>query len=126
MEVVIKKIINCETNLKFVRQREDGCLDIPDYILYAVSEEGELYQLPGWRWCKVWQLGEKIEIDDKEDWTTSLVYEDLDRYYSFWMQKGYAEEDAIDEVKYFVEKARKQLPYLYMYEGVQEWMETEQ
>ena len=33
---IVKEIINCETNTKFIRVREDGFIDIPDVIFYVL------------------------------------------------------------------------------------------
>lgn len=38
---IVKEIINCETNTKFIRVREDGFIDIPDVIFYVLYESGE-------------------------------------------------------------------------------------
>ena len=37
---IIKEIINCETNKKFVRVHDDGFIDIPDVIFYVLYESG--------------------------------------------------------------------------------------
>ena len=38
---IVKKIINCETNKKFIRVHDNGFIDIPDVIFYVLYESGE-------------------------------------------------------------------------------------
>lgn len=38
---IVKEIINCETNTKFVRVHDDGSIDIPDVIFYVLYESGD-------------------------------------------------------------------------------------
>ena len=38
---IVKEIINCETNTKFVRVHDDGFIDIPDVIFYVLYESGD-------------------------------------------------------------------------------------
>lgn len=38
---IIKEIINCETNKKFIEAHDDGRIEIPDVIFYVLYESGD-------------------------------------------------------------------------------------
>lgn len=39
---IIKEIINCETNKKFIKVHDDGRIEIPDVIFYVLYENVEI------------------------------------------------------------------------------------
>lgn len=38
---IVKKIINCETNTKFIKAHDDGRIEISDVIFYVLYESGD-------------------------------------------------------------------------------------
>ena len=38
----IKQIINCESNRKFIAVTQEGGIYVPDFILYCLTEDGEV------------------------------------------------------------------------------------
>ena len=116
---IIKQIINCETNTKFVKVIEDRCIEIPDVIFYVLYESG-CTDIEG---C---HLGDKYpyitgEVDHDGVRLQSFLYGDLiDNYFNYLV--GEERDDALDTVKSFVEEARKILPYLRIDKSVDEWL----
>ena len=116
---IIKQIINCETNTKFVKVIEDRCIEIPDVIFYVLYESG-CTDIEG---C---HLGDKYpyitgEVDHDGVRLQSFLYGDLiDNYFNFLVGEEW--DDALGSVKAFVKKARRKLPHLYIDESVDEWL----
>ena len=116
---IIKQIINCETNTKFVKVIEDRCIEIPDVIFYVLYESG-CTDIEG---C---HLGDKYpyitgEVDHDGVRLQSFLYGDLiDNYFNFLVGEEW--DDALGSVKAFVKAARRKLPHLYIDESVDEWL----
>ena len=120
---IIKEIINCETNKKFVRVHDDGFIDIPDVIFYVLYESGET-DVVG---CILGDVYPQI-AEELDDWIKDshplgfLCLESLKEYFNSieYLYKDVTERTRV--VKAFVEKAKKLLPYLDIDKSVDEWM----
>lgn len=116
---IIKEIINCETNTKFIRVRDDGYIDIPDVIFYVLYESGDT-DVVG---CCLGDAYPQIagEVDDvfKTVLLGFLIGDTIDDYYNYLEGEC---DDALDSVKAFVKEAKKLLPYLRIGKSVDEWM----
>lgn len=116
---IIKQIINCETNTKFVKVIEDRCIEIPDVIFYVLYESG-CTDIEG---C---HLGDKYpyitgEVDHDGVRLQSFLYGDLiDNYFNYLV--GEERDDALGSVKAFVKEIKKLLPYLRIDKSVDEWL----
>lgn len=120
---IVKEIINCETNTKFIRVREDGFIDIPDVIFYVLYESGET-DVVGCIFGDVYpQIAE--ELDDWIKDSHSLGFLCLESLKEYFNSIEYLHRDVTERtrvVKAFVEKAKKLLPYLDIDKSVDEWM----
>lgn len=116
---IIKQIINCETNTKFVKVIEGRYIEIPDVIFYVLYESGYT-DVEG---CHLGDGYPHIggEIDHDGVRLLGFLNGDLiDNYFNFLV--GEVWEDALGSVKAFVKKARRKLPHLYIDESVDEWL----
>lgn len=116
---IIKQIINCETNTKFVKVIEGRYIEIPDVIFYVLYESGYT-DVEG---C---HLGDKYpyitgEVDHDGVRLQGFLNGDLiDNYFNFLVGEEW--DDALGSVKAFVKEARRILPHLYIDESVDEWI----
>ena len=61
---IVKEIIKCEKNTKFVRVHDEGSIDIPDVIFYVLYESGDT---EGVGWCRgegYPQIGGEVDEED--------------------------------------------------------------
>lgn len=115
---IVKEIINCETNTKFVRVHDDGLVDIPDVIFYVLYESGRT-DVIGYCIGEIYpHIAEKV--DNKDYYLNSCLYMELIDQYLNYLDVGY--ERALVDIKAFVKEAKKLLPYLYIDKSVDEWM----
>lgn len=102
---IIKEIINCETNKKFIRVHDNGLIDIPDVVGCCL---GDVYpQIAG-------------EVDDEGCHLLGFLegyY--VDEYFNYLEGEC---DDALGSVKAFVKEIKKLLPYLRIDKSVDEWM----
>ena len=118
---IIKEIINCETNKKFVRVHDDGFIDIPDVIFYVLYESGDT-DVVG---CCIGEGYPQIagEVDNEDCRLLGVLTEiTIDDYFDY--RKGINDNEvyAVGAVKAFVEEAKKSLPLLRIDKSVDEWM----
>lgn len=122
---IVKKIINCETNTKFIRVRDNGDIDIPDVIFYVLYESGET-DVVGCILCDEYpQIAE--ELDDWIKDSHLLGFLGSERLGMYFNHIEYLHKDVAERTRYikaFVEKAKKLLPYLDIEKSVDEWMKT--
>ena len=120
---IVKKIINCETNTKFIRVHDNGLIDIPDVIFYVLYESGRT-DVVGCRLGEVYpQIAEELISWIKDSHLLRfLCLESLKKHSDSieYLHRDVAERTR--EVKALVEKAKKLLPYLYIDKSVDEWM----
>lgn len=120
---IVKKIINCETNTKFIRVHDNGFIDIPDVIFYVLYESGET-DVVGYVLGELYpQIGEELDSWNKDSHPLGyLCLESLKEYFNSieYLYKDVAERTRV--VKAFVEKVKKLLPYLCIDKSVDEWM----
>ena len=125
MEEVVKQIINCETNTKFVAIYENGFIYIPEVIVYYVTNlnctvgTGERFEdeLPyvGARCCG----GQNYTL------TSMIEKRHLEKFISYRQEEdGDTEAYAIQELKDKILYAKKSLPYLYIDKSVEDWLKT--
>ena len=115
---IVKEIINCETNTKFVRVHDDGSIDIPDVIFYDLYESGDT-DVVG---CCIGEGYPQIagEVDDEDCRLLGVLTEiTIDDYFNY-LEGSY--DDAVGAVKAFVEEAKRTLPLLRIDTSVDEWM----
>ena len=115
---IVKEIINCETNTKFIRVREDGFIDIPDVIFYVLYESGDT-DVVG---CCIGEGYPQIagEVDDEDCRLLGVLTEiTIDDYFNY-LEGSY--DDAVGAVKAFEEEAKRTLPLLRIDTSVDEWM----
>ena len=116
---IIKEIINCETNTKFVKVYDDGRIEIPDVIFYVLYESGDT-DVVG---CCLGEGYPQIagEVENEEcHLQGSLEGDSLDDYLNYMYDDF---DEAVSSVKTFVKEAKKLLPYLCIEKSVDEWME---
>lgn len=103
---IIKEIINCETNKKFVKTHDDGRIEIPDVIFYVLYESGDT-DVVG---CCLGDVYPQIagEVDNEDSRLLGFLEGECD--------------DALGSVKAFVKEIKKLLPYLRIDKSVDEWM----
>ena len=103
---IVKKIINCETNTKFIRVHDNGFIDIPDVIFYVLYESGDT-DVVG---CCLGDVYPQIagEVDNEDSRLLGFLEGECD--------------DALGSVKAFVKEIKKLLPYLRIDKSVDEWM----
>lgn len=114
---IVKEIINCETNTKFISVRDDGFIDIPDVIFYVLYESGDT-DVVG---CCLGDVYPQIagEIDNEDSRLQgSLDGIMIDNYFNY-LEGDY--DDAVGAVKAFVKEIKKLLPYLRIDKSVDEW-----
>lgn len=120
---IVKKIINCETNTKFIRVHDNGFIDIPDVIFYVLYESGET-DVVGYVLGELYpQIGEELDSWNIDSHPLGyLCLESLKEYFNSieYLYKDVAERTRV--VKAFVEKVKKLLPYLCIDKSVDEWM----
>ena len=115
---IIKQIINCETNTKFVKVIEGRYIEIPDVIFYVLYESGHT-DVEG---CHLGDGYPHIaeEVANKDYCLNGCLYMELIDQYFNYLDVGY--ERALVDIKAFVKEAKKLLPYLYIDKSVDEWM----
>lgn len=115
---IVKEIINCETNTKFVRVHDDGLVDIPDVIFYVLYERGDTDVIG----CCIGEEYPHIaeEVANKDYCLNGCLYMELIDQYFNYLDVGY--ERALVDIKAFVKEAKKSLPLLRIDTGVDEWM----
>lgn len=115
---IIKEIINCETNTKFVKVYDDGHIEIPDVIFYVLYESGDT-DVVG---CCLGEGYPQIagEVDNEEcHLQGSLEGDNLENYLNYMYDDF---DEAVSSVKAFVKEIKKLLPYLRIDKSVDEWM----
>ena len=115
---IVKEIINCETNTKFVRVHDDGSIDIPDVIFYVLYESGDT-DVVG---CCIGEVYPHIadEVDNEDCRLQGFLEGDyIDGYFNYLEDEC---DDALVDIKAFVKEAKKLLPYLRIDKSVDEWM----
>ena len=120
---IVKKIINCETNTKFIRVHDNGFIDIPDVIFYVLYESGETDVVGHIFGEEYPQIAEELDYWHNDSHPLGfLCLESLKEYSNSieYLHRDVAERTRV--VKAFVEKAKKLLPYLDIDKSVDEWM----
>lgn len=122
---IVKKIINCETNKKFIRVHDNGFIDIPDVIFYVLYESGETDVVGHVLGEEYPQIAEELDYWHKD--SHPLSYLCLNSLKEFSKSIEHLHRDVTERTRYikaFVEKAKKLLPYLDIEKSVDEWMKT--
>lgn len=116
---IIKQIINCETNKKFVKVHNSGDIEIPDVIFYVLYESG-CTDIEGCYLCDGYpHVGGEIDHDGVR--LLGFLYDNnIDNYFNLLESEEF--DNALDIVKSFVKKAKRILPYLYIDKSVDEWI----
>lgn len=115
---IIKEIINCETNKKFIKAHDDGRIEIPDVIFYVLYESGDT-DVVG---CCLGDVYPQIagEVDNEDSRFLGFLEGDyVDEYFNYLEGEC---DDALGSVKAFVKEIKKLLPYLRIDKSVDEWM----
>lgn len=115
---IIKEIINCETNKKFIKDHDDGRIEIPDVIFYVLYESGDT-DVVG---CCLGDVYPQIagEVDNEDSRLLGFLEGDyVDEYLNYLEGEC---DDALGSVKAFVKEIKKLLPYLRIDKSVDEWM----
>lgn len=115
---IIKEIINCETNKKFIKAHDDGRIEIPDVIFYVLYESGDT-DVVG---CCLGDVYPQIagELDNEDSRLLGFLEGDyVDEYFNYLEGEC---DDALGSVKAFVKEIKKLLPYLRIDKSVDEWM----
>lgn len=124
MKEVVKQIINCEANTKFVAIYGDGFIYIPEVIVYYVTNLGGT-------------VGSGESFEDELPYvgasfdgytytlTSKIEKRHLEKFISYRQEEeGATEADAIQELKEKILYAKKSLPYLYIDKSVEDWLKT--
>ena len=115
---IIKQIINCETNTKFVKVIEGRYIEIPDVIFYVLYESGYT-DVEG---CYLGDGYPHIGGEIDHDGVRLLGFLEgyyVDEYFNYLEGEC---DDALGSAKAFVKEVKKLLPYLRINESVDEWM----
>lgn len=117
----VKKIINSEINTKFILCHINGLIEIPDMIL-TIESAGGFIHIIGIDLQK-----ERPAIMDEIKPNGTLVgflnRDLLDRLVDYCMDDDTDATDAVKEVKWFVGRVKKILPYIRIDPSVDEFME---
>lgn len=115
---IIKEIINCETNKKFIKVHDDGRIEIPDVIFYVLYESGDT-DVVG---CCLGDVYPQIAGEVDNEGCRLLGFLEsyyVDEYFNYLEGEC---DDALGSAKAFVKEVKKLLPYLRINESVDEWM----
>lgn len=116
---IIKQIINCETNTKFVKVYNSGNIEIPDVIFYVLFESGDMGVVGRCLQEEYPQIAGEVDDSDDSVLLGVLDGERMDAYFCYLEDDC---DDAFGGVKAFVKEARKILPYLRIDKSVDEWL----
>lgn len=115
---IVKEIINCETNSKFVLCQEDGLIVIPDVIFYVLTEGGEVEVIGS----TLDGIRPEIASDvvPEGELLSHLDGEHLEALLGYYSDEDF--EEAGKKLKKFVKKAKKLLPYLDIEDSAEEFL----
>lgn len=117
---ILKKIINVETNTKFIKVHKNGFVEIPDVVYHVLTEDGK-YSVVG------------SVLNDDYPVLSTLVSEGDSRLLGFLeasclddylanARDGSGVEEATKEVVHFAREAIRILPYLRYGNDVRTWI----
>ena len=119
---LVKKVVNSEINTKFILCHINGLIEIPDMILTMETEYGDIeivgIDLQGIRPA----ISNDIDIDGT---LVGFLNGDLlDRLMEYCMNNEDMDAtEAVKEVKFFVKRVKKILPYIRIDASVDEFLE---
>lgn len=121
MEKIIQ-IISCETNNKFVKVLDNNYLDVPDVIVYVMTDKGYVYGYGATFEVGLPSIGRDIEVNGIEDPLLKVVdSSDLEAYFTS-LKENYNEKMAIKIIKDFAERTKKNLPYCHFTKEAENWL----
>lgn len=115
---IVKEIINCETNTKFVLCQEDGLIVIPDVIFYVLTEGGEVEVIGS----PLDGIRPEIasDVEPEGELLSHLDGEHLEALLGYYSDEDF--EEAGKKLKKFVKRAKKLLPYLDIEDSAEEFL----
>ena len=116
---IIKQIINCETNTKFVKVYNSGDIEIPDVIFSVLYESGDMDVVGRSLHEEYPQIAGEVEDEYDSVLLGVLKGDHIDAFFNYL---EYECDDAFVTVKSFVKEAKRILPYLRIDKSVDEWI----